>query len=345
MNIIQEKMASLMLRPSVPYNTWVAHNCPACIHNGQSRPDTRNRGAQRHGVDGSFVFHCFNCGFVTGWRMGSHLGKKMRELVTYYGGTQQDVLQMMCYAKELVDSGEYENQNEPTYINPVVVTHDLPPNCMPIINWFMHFAECDSMPDDFVRVCKELSNRNPILINLPFYWTPNTDNQLNKSAILPYLMNGSPVGYTARYMYGTGTMRYQNKFPSNILYGFDLLNSDTKDIYVFEGPIDAEVCNGVALNGYIMADAHIDALTRCKEMGKRIIVVPDRDKDGRRLARQAIMCGFDVACPEWGIDDNREIIKDAEQASRKYGRVLTNYILQNSVYSGNYAKLMLQKWF
>jgi len=53
-------------------------------------------------------------------------------------------------------------------------------------------------------------------------------------------------------------------------------------------------------------------------LGREIIVVPDRDKSGRKLVDAALEYGWSVAFPEWESD-----IKDCADSMRKYGKLYT----------------------
>ena len=60
---------------------WVSFNCPMCVVNGQSRPDTKRRGGLLYNPDGAVSYHCFNCQFKTSWTQGRTLSFKMRKLL------------------------------------------------------------------------------------------------------------------------------------------------------------------------------------------------------------------------------------------------------------------------
>jgi hypothetical protein len=62
------------------------------------------------------------------------------------------------------------------------------------------------------------------------------------------------------------------------------------------------------------------------QLGKTVIVVPDRDQPGERMITRAIELGWSVAFPEWADD-----VKDAGDAVSRYGRLVTLIsIIKNS---------------
>ena len=59
---------------------WSTTNCPMCLKNGQSRPDTRKRGGFKIS-DSTISYHCFNCGFKASWQPGRNLSHKLKKLL------------------------------------------------------------------------------------------------------------------------------------------------------------------------------------------------------------------------------------------------------------------------
>ena len=69
---------------------WVSGNCPMCIVNGESRPDTKSRGGF-HFEQEKFQYNCFNCGYTTGWSPGKKLSFRLRKLMMQFGADESDV--------------------------------------------------------------------------------------------------------------------------------------------------------------------------------------------------------------------------------------------------------------
>lgn len=343
MNDIQAIMGSFI--GAVMNGRWVAHNCPACVHNGQPRADTKKRAGQYHSPDGAFSFHCFNCGYKTYWRPGFDAHRKLLELAGWYGATDQQKGVMIVAANDIKQSGDFEVQETSEYVKASIIPKDMPEQAKPFSEW----AAMPNPPIDFIKVVQKVAERNEFLLDtFDFWWTPEKDNNLNDRYLVPFHMHGRIVGYTGRITWKHSRMKYLNQYPENFLYNIDLLyDEQAKDILVVEGPIDAGLVNGVATCHYTIRDNQLDWL---KQSNKNIIVVPDRDKDGRKMVEQAIQNGFSVALPDYGhyIDDNgeKQLISDVEQAVRKYGRLYTRYLISKSTYKDEFEiRVRANQWF
>lgn len=342
MNDIQAVMTSFV--GAVPYGRWASHNCPACIHNGQPRADTRKRGGARLEGDGGYSFNCFNCGFHAGWKPGMPFTDKMQKLATWYGATNTQIIAMTLQADEMFKSGNYQLETtETTHIYSNITPRDMPLKAKPFSEW----AAMPNPPYEFIQVVKAMHERNSFLLTAnEYWWTPEKEHELNTRFLIPFIMNDQIIGYTGRSIKPI-RLRYFNQYPSHVMYNFDIINNDTiKDVLVLEGPIDAMLVGGVAVCHYSLRENHIDWLLQCK---KRIVIVPDRDKDGQTMVQQAINAGFSVAFPEWGeIEENgvKRPIKDVEEAVRKYGRLYTRYLIDKSIYTDTVdIRVHAARWF
>lgn len=346
MNDIQALMSSLA--GVAPTARWSSHNCPACIHNGQPANDTRSRGGQYHGADGSFSFHCFNCGFKAHWKPGWKVSGKLSDLAHWYGATDQQVLMLGLAAEEIIESGDYTSTSGGTssYIKEHFAPKKLPDTARPFSEW----AAMQPPPGDFVRVVQSIAERNPsILQSIDLWWSPDTTMQLSHRFLIPFYMHENPIGYTGRLTWKNAKNRYFNQYPTNVLYNFDILNDkNIKDIYVTEGPIDASLIGGVATCHYTMKDNHLDWLKQC---GKNIIIVPDRDANGPKMVEQAIQNKFSVALPEWDEpytdqDGNKRKIKDVDEAVQTYGRLYNMHLIKQSTYNNEMdIRVQAARWF
>jgi DNA primase len=86
-----------------------------------------------------------------------------------------------------------------------------------------------------------------------------------------------------------------------------------KYVFVVEGQFDALSIGGVGLltNEISQQQAHI-----INQLGKEVIVIPDQDKAGVVLIKQAIDYDWAVAFPNWEDD-----VKDVADAVLKYGKL------------------------
>ena len=83
MNLVQDAITLyLPSKQKVTPSGWTSFNAPCCHHNGTSA-DTRQRGGIIKGADGEISYHCFNCGFKTGWQPGRNISYKLRQLLQW----------------------------------------------------------------------------------------------------------------------------------------------------------------------------------------------------------------------------------------------------------------------
>ena len=105
-----------------------------------------------------------------------------------------------------------------------------------------------------------------------------------------------------------------------------------------EGPLDAIGVDGVALLGSEVKDQQALLL---KTLNKEVILVPDRDENGKHLVEQAMELGWSVSMPEWTED-----IKDVNDAVIKYGKIFTLHSIVNAKESNELKiKLRSKQWF
>ena len=243
-------------------------------------------------------------------------------------------------------SGNYEIKNlKNSTIYQKIVQRQMPSSAKTFFEW----SQSENVPSEFINVLDSVYNRNPYLLDLNLYWSPEKNNDLNFRYIIPYYMNNEIIGYTARDIRKYSKLKYFNQVSTNIFYNFDLLNDPyNKTILVTEGILDAALMCGVGINNYLMSDMQIQQLKNAQQKGKRIIIIPDRDKDGKRTIIQAIDNGFDVSLPDWGIkrtENGNVYIKDFEESTRKYGRLFSTLLIHKNIYSTEFEiKVMMNKW-
>jgi len=78
-------------------------NCPMCVQNGH-RPDSKRRGGLKFEQD-RIGYHCFNCGYTTGWRPGQKLGIKLIKLMRVLGVDEGEIqrLKIQLWDQVVVD--------------------------------------------------------------------------------------------------------------------------------------------------------------------------------------------------------------------------------------------------
>jgi len=122
------------------------------------------------------------------------------------------------------------------------------------------------------------------------------------------------------------------------VYGLDEQGYNKVFAILCEGQVDAIHVDGCALGGSEINDAQAMLINK---LNKDIIVVPDRDHAGKKLAEQAIELGWGVSMPEWSQE-----INDIGDAVDKYGRLYTLYSIANAAETSPLKiRLRAKKWF
>jgi DNA primase len=122
------------------------------------------------------------------------------------------------------------------------------------------------------------------------------------------------------------------------VFNLDAQHDNRKFVICCEGPFDAISINGCALLGAEIKDSQNWLL---KQLGKELVLVPDRDHEGPRTVEQAIEYGWSVSMPDWP-----EGIKDVNDAVIKLGKLAALWAILNARES-NALKIRLRAktWF
>jgi hypothetical protein len=332
MNIIYEEVVKRIngknkLSPS----NWNSCNGVCCIHNGQSRPDTRKRaGIKLDG--GAFVYHCFNCNFAVKWQPGMLLSKKIRNLLSWLGTPHELIMKLNFKAwqlnQQVLSGQELPKREYRTKIH--FDTKQLPEDSMPISWWL----ESNLEDSNFRLVCDYLLTRGDrIASEYEYHWTPK--KEYSRHVIIPCRWNSNIVGWTARACFNS-KYRYYSELPDNYIFNIDQINDPhRKYIFLVEGPFDAIAINGIASFGNTLNSIQCEWL---QESGKDIIVIPDHSSDGQPLIDIALKNGWYVSIPEWGDD-----IKDCADAVKKHGRLWTIWQIINNATNQPLRINMLRK--
>jgi hypothetical protein len=320
---------------------WFKRNCPLCHTQGHGR-DTRNRfGIQFN--PSSIAINCFNCGFSASYTEGKELSnsfkfflkqinideKFIKEVEFEIFKKTRDILEVREGDKEREVDKESRLKSLFQKWKPI----DLPDDALPITKWLEYGLD----DPNFLQVVEYAVNRKILDLD-NFYWSPEeSDILINKRLIIPYYFRGKIVGFTSRLCYNAEDKKipkYYQQCPTDFVYNLDNQNAwSRKYVIVTEGVLDAYCADGVSTLGEI-GQSKIDIINRLQ---KQVIVCPDRDKKGKDLVDVAIDNNWAVSFPKW--DTN---IKDAAQASEKYGRLLTTYSIISSAVTGK-DKITL-KW-
>jgi len=308
---------------------WHTLNCPVCIHNGQSRPDTRKRGGFNFPNSDSVVYHCFNCGFKTSWLPGRKITSKLRILLTSLGATDNDIKKLVLASMQIQSTSERVTFDS-LAIPGQWKEEALPINSKPLL-------KC-TITDAFTKALKYLEKRS-LMDAGNWYYTDTKAFNLDERVILPFEYNNKIVGYTARLTKrpkSNSIPKYITKSPQSFLFNYDK-QTNVKYTIVCEGPFDALMVNGVAVCGNHCNSRQIDLLNH---LPTKKIVVPDKDGKDSNLMDVAIENKWHISLPEWPNE-----VKDICDAVAYYGRLealLT--ILYAKEYNKIKIKIKQKKW-
>ena len=315
-------------------NGWVSGNCPMCVVNGESRPDTKSRGGF-HFEEDKFQYNCFNCGYSTGWSPGKKLSYRLKKLLLRLGADESDVQRLvldLMREDEMASILYKQNKRD----EPVIIdwpTVELPEGTLP-------FAEHINPNEDWISAASYIHQRGFNVEDNRFLYTASkVPARMNKRIVIPFYYKGRVVGYTGRWV-GTPPDKmpkyYNQQPPKNFVYGLDKQTSDKRTVIVTEGILDAIVTDGVAIGSNNIND---DQANIIDSLNKRVVLLPDADSAGAKAINTAIERGWGVAFPEW------HECKDAGDAMEKYGRLFTvKSILESVETNTTRIKLMTQRY-
>jgi len=300
---------------------YLNFNCPMCVHNGET-PDTKQRcGIRRDHVSDSIKISCFNCGFSTGFKLGNLLFSKMRAFLKEIGVEENEIAQLNFKASiirnSLVEHGVKPQANEASFV-PNFPTVELPSDCHPITKWAEMGLDDDP---DFLEVASYVLSRGGNLVDKA-YWSP--EEKYKHRAIFPCYYRGRIVGWTGRITRKSDEPKYVNHVPANYLSNCDVMNDPNRHyLLLAEGYLDGEAIDGISPFGAKLNPKQVNWI---KESGKTVIVIPDRDKSGKRLINVALENEWMVAFPRVRVGGNNwweEDCKDCAEAVKRYGRLYT----------------------
>lgn len=273
---------------------WISFNCPFC-HERRQRAGVIMSGAK-------ITFHCFNCAVKTGWQPGIRLGRKFVELAQTLGCTDDRIRVVQLNLLKFTDVLP-EFTSTSAFSTTKFETIELPESTVPLENL------------DSNNPLVQYAQQRGILGLYPLFCVDQP--QYRNRVVIPYFYQGDLVGWTARHINPLGRVpKYLHCLPgSGYVFNMDpFLTDHRKIVIVTEGTIDAIRIEGVAVLGNSL---HAQQIAAINQLGKRVIVCPDRDRPGEELVSQVLELGWEVSYPPW------ENCKDASDAVDTYGRLLT----------------------
>lgn len=275
---------------------WVSFNAPCCPHNGESQ-DKRLRGGIKQ-TDDDWSYHCFNCGFTASFIAGRSVSYKARKLLEWLGVDSTDIERLNLESlkrKSLLDLTAERNTIKQRHVD--FEEKEIPAGVERI----------DENNREHFHYVEYLKKRG-IVFGYPFLVDKKRGPR--DRIVVPYTYKNRIVGHTSRFLDGR-TPKFINDQQPGYVFGYDLQKSDWTSAIVVEGIFDALSISGLACMHETISKDQAQVL---KQLQRRIIVVPDRDKAGLSIIDAALEHKFEVSIPEWPED-----VKDVNDAVIRFG--------------------------
>ena len=306
---------------------WISFNAVCC-------DDKRQRGGLIFNAGDAVSYHCFNCQFKASWQPGRQLTQKMRKFMRELHMPDDIINQLALEAMRL-------NESTTTEVRSIIPKFDVRALPMDAISFeeldtFLKLPDGDyAVPTKFTEAYAYLIERKIDPWSYPFYWTNKVG--FNSRIIIPFLYKGGVVGWTARAT-NDAKPKYLSEQQPGFVFNLDHQTNERDFVIVCEGPFDALSIDACALLGAEIKDSQNWLL---KQLGKEIVLVPDKDHEGPKTVEQAIEFGWSVSMPAWP-----EGVKDVNDAVVKLGRLATLYLIVSAKESNSLKiQLKAKKWF
>lgn len=344
--IVQYTNNILPSRKRTSSKGWLSFNAACCTYNGETA-DTKGRGGVIASAEGGINYHCFNCGFKTGYQPGRPLSYKFRKFLSWYGASEVEIRRLVIEAIRVKD--------ELALTNPVAIeakpieykARHLPLDAYSfttMLAWH-ESANNHNYPPGFIDSVKYIGDRKIDMQKYEFLWTPDHEHKLSHRVIIPFKWQHNTIGYTGRAFVDGIKPKYFNQYDSDFVFNMDEQKPTSKFVIVCEGPFDAMSVDGVAILGSVCSEQQADIIDG---LGREVIVVPDFDisyneETGKKkwsgvsLLEQAIEYGWSVSFPVWS-----ETCKDINEAVVKYGKLFVLKAILDSVETSR-LKIELRK--
>jgi hypothetical protein len=274
---------------------WISFNAPCCVHRGDSQ-DRRQRGGIKPSADGSWSYHCFNCGYTASFVLGRNLAFKARKLLEWLNVPQEEIerINLESLKHKSIEGLLGERQEILQKLHAIEFEdRDLPADTQPLNEKAIEYLQGRSIPLDYPFLYKTMPR---------------------PGIVIPFTHNNQVVGHTTRFM-DERTPKYIQDIQHGYVFGTDLQGHNWQTAIVVEGVFDALSINGLAVLHAEINDAQVRLI---RSLGREVIAVPDQDEAGMRLVDRAVELGWSVSMPEWPAG-----VKDINDAVIRWGRVAT----------------------
>jgi hypothetical protein len=272
---------------------WVSFNAPCCIHRGDTQ-DKRQRGGIKPGSDGSWSYHCFNCGYTASFILGRNLTFKARRLLEWMNVPTEEIerINLESLKHKSIEGLLGDRQQVMQKLQSIEFEdRDLP-------------AETQELNE----LAKEYLQKRCVPLDYPFLYK----TMPRRGVVIPFTHNNQVVGHTTRFL-DDRTPRYIQDIQPGYVFGTDLQGADWQTAIVVEGVFDALSINGLAVLHAEINDAQVRLI---RSLGRDVVVVPDQDEPGMKLVDRAVELGWAVSMPDWPAD-----VKDVNDAVIRLGKL------------------------
>jgi hypothetical protein len=281
---------------------WLSVNAPCCVHRGESA-DRRMRGGIKTTPDGSFSWHCFNCGYTASFVLGRNLTFKARKLLEWMNVPQEEI--------ERINLESLKNKS----IEGLLGERQEIVNKLQNIKFEDRDLPADTQPLN--ETAQEYLRGRGILLDYPFMYK----TMPRPGIVIPFTHDNQVVGHTTRFL-DNRTPKYIQDIQHGYVFGTDLQGTGWQYVIVVEGVFDALCINGLAVLHADINDAQVRLI---RSLGREVVVVPDQDEAGMRLVDRAVELGWSVSMPNWPAG-----VKDVNDAVIRLGRLGTLITIMQS---------------
>jgi len=274
---------------------WISFNAPCCVHRGDTQ-DKRSRGGIKPNTDGSWSYHCFNCGYTASFVLGRNLTFKARKLLEWLNVPVEEIerINLESLKHRSIEGLLGERQAILQQLQTIAFEdRDFPADTQPLND-----------------AAKEYLQNRSIALDYPFLYK----TMPRPGVVIPFTYDNQVVGHTTRFL-DDRTPRYIQDIQPGYVFGTDLQKAMWQSVIVVEGVFDALSINGLAVLHAEINDAQARLI---RSLGRDVVVVPDQDEAGMKLIDRAVELGWAVSIPEWPSD-----IKDVNDAVIRWGKLAT----------------------
>jgi len=274
---------------------WISFNAPCCIHRGDTQ-DKRQRGGIKPAPDGSWSYHCFNCGYTASFVLGRNLTFKARKLLEWLNVPREEIerINLESLKHKSIEGLLSERQEIVNRLQSIEFEdRDLPTITQPLNEQALYYLQQRKIPTDYPFLYKTMPR---------------------PGVVIPFTYNNQVVGHTTRFL-DDKTPRYIQEIQHGYVFGTDLQRDAWQYAIVVEGVFDALSINGLAVLHAEINDAQVRLI---RSLGRDVVVVPDQDEAGMKLVDRAVELGWAVSMPEWPAG-----VKDVNDAVIRLGRLAT----------------------